>query len=148
MCVAFKGYYTLAMVGSTFLPPTADEFAVLFKNGGSLDDIALFSPTARSKRGAGILSFLSGVAKKATPFLVRYIQPEAIDFGKRVLRDVLEGKSVKRTLRHQGMQSVRNIGSRIARGGRKKKKQKKLKCTSRRKANSHRKPRSDIFASL
>ena len=82
---------------ATFHPLARREFDTLFlerqTQGSGLDYIRIFlpPPVPRGRRGGGIFTVLSGLAKKAVPFLLRNVAPEAIQMGKDVLGDVLEG---------------------------------------------------------
>ena len=102
-----------------FSPPTRSEYDVLFaqSRGGGLDDIRVFIPP-HSGRGGGIFSVLSGFAKKAIPFLARTVVPEAIQMGKGVLSDVLEGKRLRESLKNRGITAAKGVGARLVRGGR------------------------------
>ena len=70
-----------------FQVPTTEEFDRIFiksltKKGGGLDDIKYFSPVSvRGRRGGGLFSILSGIAKRVAPFVLKTIAPEAINFG-------------------------------------------------------------------
>lgn len=70
---------------------------------------------------------LSGIAKRAIPFLVRTVAPEAMQMGKAVLSDVLEGRQLRESLRNRGITAAKGVGRRIIRGGRIMKKRTKVK---------------------
>ncbi len=108
-----------------FTPPTRAEYDLLFtqSKGGGLDDIRVFIPP-HSRRGGGLFSVLSGFAKRAIPFLMRTVAPEALQMGKGLLTDVLEGKRLRESLRNRGVAAVKGVGERIVRGGRVMKKRK------------------------
>lgn len=132
------------MVVYRFIPPTVGEFTHVFQTaGGSLSDIIVFHPPPRTARGGGLLSLLKGIGRIASPFLVKYIKPEAAAFGKRILGDVLQGKSVKQSLKQRGLESVRNVGERFVRGGRVRKRcRKKATCPN---ISQYHSSESDIF---
>ena len=117
---------------NSFIPPTRREFDALFLEGyvrgGGIDDIRVFlpPPIQRTRRGGGIFSILSGLARKAIPFLIRNVAPEAVRMGKEVLGDVLEGRKLRESLKSRGVEAVKGVGKRIVRGGgRVRKRQKK-----------------------
>lgn len=63
--------------------------------------------------------YLSGIAKKAIPFLVKKkktVPPEAVTLGRIILCDVLEGKKLKSSVKQKGLDSVRKMDESIARG--------------------------------
>ena len=106
----------------------------------------------RSRRGGGVFSFLSGLAKKAFPFLVRSVAPEVVNMGRSVLGDVLEGRKVKTALRTRGVEALRGVGQRLARGGGRtsgKKKRKNKRVGVRRKTKRKQKKgrcyKNDVF---
>lgn len=70
---------------------------------------------------------LSGIAKRAIPILVRTVAPEAMQMGKAVLSDVLEGRQLRESLRNRGITAAKGVGRRIIRGGRIMKKRTKVK---------------------
>ena len=88
----------------TFTPPSETEFKQLFlssplKKGGGLEDISIFQPKGiPHRRGSGIFSILTGVAKKVLPFLMKAAKPAAREFGSSVVRDVLKKKSLRHSL--------------------------------------------------
>ena len=61
---------------------------------------------------------LRGFAKKAIPFLMRTVAPEALEMGKGVLSDVLEGRKLRESLKDRGVRAARGVGGRLIRGGR------------------------------
>ncbi len=82
-----------------------------------LDDILVFIPR-HSRRDGGLFAVLSGFAKRVIPFLMHTVAPEALQMGKGLLRDVLEGKRLCKSLRSRGVAAVKGVGERIVRGGR------------------------------
>ena len=141
---------------STFAPPTRHEFDFLFlehhpRVGGGLDDISIFipPPTQRSRRGGGLFSTLGGLAKKALPFLWRSVAPEAARLGRDVLGDVLEGKKFRESLKTRGVSALKNVGSRLVRGGRVRKRITKGKSKTKKRKPKYRVAKScyksDIF---
>ncbi len=55
---------------------------------------------------------------------MRTVAPEALQMGKGLLTDVLEGKRLRESLRNRGVAAVKSVGERIVRGGRVMKKRK------------------------
>ena len=70
------------------------------------------------RRGGGLFNILSGIAKRAMPFLMKNVAPEAIKMGKNVLGDVIEGRQLRHSLKNRGMQALEGVGKRVLRGGR------------------------------
>ena len=115
----------------TFTPPTESEFRQLFlstplKKGGGLEDINIFQPKGIPyRRGSGIFSILSGVAKKVLPFLMKAAKPAAQEFGSSVVRDVLKKKPLRKYLKKNGIKALKKTGMRLIKGSGKIKKHKK-----------------------
>ena len=105
-----------------FTPPSENEFKQLFlssplRKGGGLDDISIFQPKGIPyRRGSGVLSFISGVAKKILPFIWKAAKPSAKEFGSNVVRDVLNKKPLRHSLKKNGLKAVRKTGVRLIRG--------------------------------
>ena len=105
-----------------FTPPSENEFKQLFlssplRKGGGLEDTAIFQPKGIPYRcGSGVLSFISGVAKKILPFIWKTAKPAAKEFGSNVDRDVLNKKALRRSLKKNGLKAVRKTGVRLIRG--------------------------------
>ena len=70
-----------------FSPPSENDFKQLFlssplRKGGGLDDINIYQPRGIAhRRGSGILSFISGVAKRVLPFIIKAAKPSVKEFG-------------------------------------------------------------------
>ena len=111
-----------------FTPPSVGEYALVFrgkkrlkankKRGYGLSDIRVFIPPhLKENRGGGLFSLLSGLTKRAVPFLMKNIAPAAVEFGKNVVTDVLTGDgTVKQTLRKRGVESLKKTGRRLLLG--------------------------------
>lgn len=94
------------------------------KRGAGLSDIRVFD--RRHVRGGGFLSFLTGLARKATPFLLKTIMPAALTMGQNVLQDVNTGQgTLKESIRKRGIETLKSIGPKLMAGGRINKKKKK-----------------------
>ena len=130
--------------------PTENDFLMLFANpvllktGGGLNDINSFKSPIYYQKGSGLLSWIKGIAKKNIPFALKYVMPEALAFGQSVLNDLeRDNGSLKTTLKRRGLQSLTNVGRRVAKGGNIKRKRRRL--------TKKRKPRkcykTDVFAS-
>lgn len=141
----------------TFHPPSVKEFSLLFQStpgkslGGGLSDIRVFSPPRLHQRGGGLFSFLTGLAKKATPFLLKTIAPAALDFGKNVIEDVAEGRSdLKTALRRRGVESLKEVGGKTVKrvlkrgGGRSRRRAQPVKRLTRRRRGN----KNDVFSLL
>ena len=107
----------------TFTPPTESEFKQLFlstplRKGGGLEDISVFTPKGIPyRRGSGVLSFISGVAKRILPFLMRAAKPAAKEFGSSVIKDVIRGKQpIRKTLKKNGIKAIKKTGLKLIRG--------------------------------
>ena len=106
-----------------FTPPTENEFKQLFlssplRKGGGLDDISVFQPKGLAyRRGSGILSFISGVAKRVLPFIIKAVKPTAKEFGSAVIKDVIAGdKPIRNSLKRNGVKALKQTGLRLIRG--------------------------------
>ena len=138
-----------------FTPPSEDEFKHLFlssplRKGGGLEDISVFQPKGiPHRRGSGILSFISGVAKKILPFLMKAAKPAAKEFGSSVVRDVLNKKPIRRSLKKNGLKALKKTGMRLIRGSGKvtktKKRRRTVKNNKKKKKNTRGKYKRCIF---
>ena len=119
-----------------------------YLSGGSIRDIGIFKTNARL-RGGSIFSILASVGRRVLPFLSRYVAPVAKSVGKNIVNDVIQGENIKTSLKRHGIDGVKQIGSRILRGGNKKRKvgggrigQKKKKSATRKLMGGKKKPAS------
>ena len=123
-----------------FIPPNENEFRKLFmsvplRKGGGYEDISVFHPSPAYARGGGLFSTLTGIAKKALPFLIKNVAPSVKEFGKDVLHDMVKGETgFKSSLKKRGIKALKNTGERILKGGvnrsKRNVKQKRLKKSS------------------
>ena len=101
------------MLRVVFFPPSEVEFEKLlgrdsFKNGGGLSDISIFQPR---KRGGGILSSLSGIARKVFPFLMKSLKQPVKEFGASALGDVISKKrNFKESVKRHGLKAIKRSG--------------------------------------
>ena len=116
----------------TFTPPTENDFKQLFlssplRKGGGIDDINIFQPRSIAyRRGSGILSFISGVAKRVLPLLIKAAKPAAKEFGTSMVKDIMQGKKpIRRSLKDNGINALKQTGLRLIRGSGKVVKKKK-----------------------
>lgn len=127
-----------------FHTPSENEFTTLLgkiplSTGGGLDSmqIAKFSaPTRLHQRGGGFFSSLASIAKTAAPFLFRTIAPSAIKFTQDVIHDVGSGRrNLKGALKKRGIEALKGVGSKLMKGGGKKRggKGKRKKATTKNK---------------
>ena len=135
-CLSFKEKGPSAKMRVAFIPPSENEFKHLFisaplRKGGGLEDIAIFQPRGlANRRGSGILSFISGVAKRVLPFLIKAAKPAAREFGSAVVSGVINGKRpLRKSLKKNGIKAIKKTGLRLIRGSGKIKKKKKKKST-------------------
>ena len=118
-----------------FSPPSENDFKQLFlssplRKGGGLDDINIYQPRGIAhRRGSGILSFISGVAKRVLPFIIKAAKPSVKEFGSSVVKDLVHGnRPLRKSLKKHGIKAVKQTGLRLIRGsGRIMKKNKKKK---------------------
>ena len=107
-----------------FIPPSVEELFLLLTppRGGGMDDIRVFNSGRQYTRGGGILSFLSRIARRAAPFIMRTLMPAALSLGQNVLHDINNGKQTfKQSLKKRGVESLKGVGKQIM-GGRVQKK--------------------------
>ena len=131
----------------TFVPPSEEEFKKLFlstplRKGGGFEDISVFYPSNR--KGGGILSIMSGMARKVLPFIFKAVNPSAKEFGKAVLTDMIsEERPLKESLRKHGTQAVKSTGLRLLKGsGKRARMIQKQKKTRR---DKHRLNKEDVY---
>lgn len=141
-----------------FLPPTENEFSNLlgsfpYQSGGTLDDIRTVhfaAPSRYHQRGAGFFSTLANIAKSVVPFLFRSIKPTALKFTQDVIHDVGSGQTnVRGALKKRGFEALREVGSRLIKGGKKRKRRRvtprdKKKKNNKKKSACRRK-NTDVF---
>ena len=103
-----------------------DNFFVYHNNkikGSGLEDIAIFTPNRLHSRGGGLFSLVGRVLRGTIPFLKNLIFPEIPNFVNNVVGDMQRGDiPVKNSLRRHGINSLKNVGTRLVKGGRKQKK--------------------------
>ena len=107
-----------------FTPPSESEFKQVFlspsilKKGAGLEDISVFTPKGIPyRRGSGILSFISGVAKRILPFIIKAAKPAAKEFGSSVVKDVIRGKQpIRKSLKKNGIKAIKKTGIRLIKG--------------------------------
>ena len=99
--------------------PTVSDFDGVFADvgnsrAGSLNDIHIYN---RRRRGGSLFGVLGSVLKHSLPFLRSVILPELGGFVKNLTDDVSNNVPIKSSLKRNMMQSAKNVGKRIARGG-------------------------------
>ena len=137
------------MMRTALVIPSKDEFITLFedplvlKRGGALSDITTFQSPVLYQKGAGLFSFLQGIGRRAIPFIIKNVVPEALDMGKRIFDDVTSGQvKLRDSLKNRGLRAVRGVARRATtRGGGRIKKMKK-----KRKQRRERCYKKDVFA--
>ena len=124
--------------------------------GGALSDISVYERKhfsnifKNNNSGAGIFSFLSGLAKQSLPYLKKIILPEAINFSSDLLHHKLQNRNIdKNTLKELTKKSLKNIAKKSlsdSSGGLKRKfkiKKKRKKITKKKnKSKKYKKKRS------
>lgn len=118
-----------------------------------MDDITTFLAPPRTRRGAGLFSMLAGLAKKALPFLIRTVTPEATALSRNVLQDVLEGRKLKDSLKYRGLTALQSVAEKaLRRGGKgrihKRTKNKRKKTTRVRRKTAGVCYKNDIFSNI
>ena len=136
-----------------YTPPNSDQFDRYFNpnyisKGAGLSDIRVYKPH-HYVRGGSIFSFLSGVFKRAIPFLRGIMLPELNEFTRNFTTDVENNVPLRDNLKRNLIKSAKNVGKRIVKGGgkRSKKKNKVINAIRKKrgKNNCVRKNRKDIF---
>ena len=118
-----------------YTPLTESQIIQLLKNenrhlrlGNGLSDINIFK---RSKLDPGLVygeGFLGDLFSKLGPKILPLLKTYLLPFAKNVTSDILKGEKIKKTLKKRGIQSVKEIASKIISGeGRKRKRTKKVK---------------------
>ena len=113
------------------MPPSEAEFRRLFtttplKRGGAINDISVFNPPISYRRGGGVLSALSGIARRVFPFIVKTMKPMAKQFGTSVINDVISGKrDFKTSVKKHGVRALKKTGSQFLKKSSKVDKQKR-----------------------
>ena len=108
--------------------------------GSGLDDINIF----RSKRylqGSGFFDFIKGVGNFLMPLAKKYVAPSLGGFAQGVVKDLVQGKDIKSSLKYRGTKGLKQIGTRILEGkGLKKGVEKLFKSNSRKHKSRRKKP--------
>ena len=134
----------------TFTPPTESEFKQLFslqpmRKGGGFDDISVFQSPLGYRKGGGIFSLISGVAKRIIPFLIRSAKPAAKAFGTAVATDLITKKRpLKQSVKKHGVTALKKTGLRLLKGSGKKR-TKKRRTVSKKRTCKKRKYKSDVY---
>lgn len=111
----------------SYTPPQPHHFDVVFDlhpsqfgRGGGLNDIRIYQ-----KRGGSLFGILGGMFKRAIPFLKSIILPEIGNLVKNITHDISHNIPARQSFKNNVVTSVKNVGSRIVRGGRRNSKSKK-----------------------
>ena len=144
------------MMRVSYLPPTTSHFDVVFipyqnaGRGGSLRDIKVLKPYYY-QRGGSLFGILGSIIKRSIPFLKNYILPEAGNFAMNLVKDINENVPVKASVKQNLVNSVKNVGKKVMRGGKKNQKRRGKKKRVRknkkvfRKGKCHSKEKRDVF---
>ena len=141
------------MMRRSFIIPSRDEFITLFDDplvlnrGGALSDIATFQSPVLYQKGSGLFSFLKGIGRRAIPFIIKNVVPEALDMGKGIFDDVTSGQAkLKESLKNRGIRAVRGVARRATtRGGGGRVKKKKKNPKKKRKQRREKCYKKDVF---
>lgn len=117
-----------------YTPLTESQFIQLLKNenkhlrfGNGLSDINIFK---RRKLDPGLVygeGFLGDLFSKLGPKILPLLRTYLLPFAKNVTGDILKGEKIKNSLKKRGLQSMREIGSKIISGeGRKRKRKRRI----------------------
>ena len=107
--------------------------------GAGINDIILYQKELNSnnilRRGGNLWTFLGNIAKKALPFINKYILPEAVNFSQNLVQRQAENNAniTKDDLKDISKQSIKNIVKKVASGRKKLKNRNKKKIKSKRK---------------
>jgi hypothetical protein len=117
----------------TYVEPSVEEFSRLFdsniiRHGGGLADIATFNSPVYYQRGSGFFSILSSIAKRSIPFLKRVLLPSVADMSANIVKDYGKGIPLKKALRNRGIESLKRVGKKIMKGGKRLRKSNKKKA--------------------
>merc|ERR1712074_358938 len=123
--------------------PTVDQFDRYFNpnyinRGGGLNDIKVYKPHHYAK-GGSIFSFLSGVFKRAIPFLRGVMLPEVGEFARNFTADVGNNVPLRDNVKKNLMRSVKNVGRKLVKGGARKNINKKRVNTTKKKKRQRKK---------
>lgn len=137
---------------ASFEPLSVREFDLLFREqdndtggrGGGASDISVYIP--KYQRGGSIFSVLANLFKSAAPLVMKTVLPEGLNFAKNVIGDISEGRSVRSTLKRRGIQSLKQVGKTLVRGGGGRKKKRKRKECATGKNKKKRKVKRSIFS--
>ena len=112
------------MMRAALVTPSKDEFLTLFRGphllrGAGLSDITTFQSPILYQRGGGFFNILKGIGKRALPFIMKHVVPEALDMSKGILEDVTKGQvKLKDALRTRGTRALSGVARRaFSRGG-------------------------------
>ena len=103
---------------SVYISPTASEFDKLFARGGA--DIQVYK--SPKPRGGSLFGILTSVVRKSIPFLRRFILPEMPSLVNDIIDNTNPGENVKERMKRVGLNTLKRVGKRIMKGGRKAKK--------------------------
>ena len=90
-----------------FHPLSESQFEQLLKSdesfayntGQGLSDISVFSTKRKLRHGEGFIrNLLSTYGPKLIPLLKKYVLPATKNFAKNITADVIQGKSLKKSL--------------------------------------------------
>ena len=104
--------------------PSLNQFDLYFATdneikGGSVSDIRFYKPY-HYNTGGSLFGLLSGVVRKAIPFLRGMIFPELPNFASNVMQDFNNNVPIKKNIKSNLIKSARNITNKIVRGGKRK----------------------------
>jgi len=108
-----------------YIAPNVSDFNNLFESGervgrgAGISDISTYSrPEFLYQRGGSFLGGLGRIVQRTIPFLKSIIVPEVGNFARNMTADYGHGIPLRQSLKKNGMTSVKNIGTALARKAR------------------------------
>ena len=125
--------------------PTEQEFERVFDTvkyqarGGGHADIRTFQNPIHYQRGSGAFSVIGSLLRSTLPFIRRMILPAVGEMFHNVTKDVSEGSSFRKSVKKQGINTLKQTGHRILRGGGGRRRKKSIKKRVKNKPKNKRK---------
>ena len=82
-----------------------------------MSDISFFSTKRKLRHGEGFIrNLLSTYGPKLIPLLKKYVLPATKNFAKNITADVIQGKSLKKSLKERGEQFAKEVTLKVVSG--------------------------------